>query len=1014
MLLAIARHVAVRRGDTPLGACDSDARSHRRAASLACRFSLRHDSLARLVSRSNLYTPRRHRKVPLSPPDTALPTECPSDNDVAEFALGGLDDAGRARLEEHLGTCAMCRRLVAELASSEMGDADERENAGATAISPLARDDDDDPPNAPRVLQRGDRFGRYVVLSWLGEGGMGAVYRARDTVLFREVALKVVRPEAMGALGAEHALREARSAAALEHPNVVAAFDVGQVGGVTFLAMELVLGRSLRALIREQATPLETKLSWLAAIASSLAAAHARGLAHRDIKPENVMVRDDGIVKVLDFGLARWFDDRPKNAGDPATIQGARIGTLAYMAPELLRGEKADAKSDQFAWGVVAYELLSGRHPSLPSDAATPFDAAQLAKALDTRAPEPLRTHVPDLAPSVEATVMRALSKRADDRFDTMTDARAALIAAMSAHATARTGATSAIDASPRARRRFVIGAIAAIAAACAIAVVVAFITHRRPPAAIAPAPSSASASHASGEIANGGTANAEALGAYRAGMQATRDAAFDAAYRGFARAVELDAEFAAAHLRYAITSSMTNEPIREHFRQATRLRFALSEHDRVVLDAFEPWMRVPRDPLASEKRLAAAATSHSSDADYLHLLCRMRFFLADYPGSIKACEATLAADPEFAGAMWIEGLDQVFMGDEARAMKTLADCIRVSPTATSCLNDRFVLDGGAGRCDDALADSRKLIGIDPENWRHYKYLANALAGTGAARESVVAAMGQWFERRDPKFRAEDQAHAEAALAINEGDFVTARTKVADWEKAIAGVAEEWVHADEMRLQTQLALEMERSSEASAIAAQFIAQRSAWTPTAIFYDDSRIGAWSVQARTGAISPSAFRLLRSTWLETEAVRAEASPFATNSTGVRWTAAYADSTVTVADAREALVALPRFLPLPNPHIRKPFFDEPIGRVFLLAGQIDDALPFLERGAHACFALEYPIDIRWARLELGEALESKGERAEACDAYRPLVIERGSIVSRSAKRAIARARALGCAMR
>lgn len=506
---------------------------------------------------------------------------------------------------------------------------------------------------------------------------------------------------------------------------------------------------------------------------------------------------------------------------------------------------------------------------------------------------------------------------------------------------------------------------------------------------------------------------NPEALGAYRAGLQATRDAAFDAAWRNFLHAAELDPEFAAAHLRYAITSSITNDSIREHYREATRLRFTLSDHDRTILEAFEPWMREPRDPREAERRMALAVAAHPRDADYLHLLCRIRFLLADYKGSLAACEDTIRNDPEFAGALWIRALNLDFSGDEKGAIEAFADCLRVSPAATACLNDRFQLEANTGQCEDALDDSRRLIALDPGNWRAYKFLANALAGVGAPRESVHLAMEQWLERRDVKFRARDQARAEAALAINAGDFDTARKRLSDWDSALGTSSDEFAHVDVMRSGAELALELEQPAVASKIAAEFIARVRAWSSTTLFYYDSRIAAWSIQARAGTRGHSEFAALRDAWLDAEGARAQASPHPTTSPGVRWTEAFAEPSATPTDADEALRALPRFLPLPDAWTRNPSFDEPIGRVYLLAGRIDDALPHLTRAARACLRLDLPLESIWATVELADALDAKGDRAAACAAYTSITkrLAPAISVSRSAKRAAARARALGC---
>src|SRR5437899_2703641 len=205
---------------------------------------------------------------------------------------------------------------------------------------PFARDPRYAPP--PMRFQRGTRFGRFVAEAFLGSGGMGEVYRAFDTVLERPVALKVLASDTGSREGSSRILREARAAAALVHPNVVAIYDVGEHEGVAYLAMEYVAGSPLRAWIGAPIT-LGARLRILLDVARALAAAHEAGLVHRDVKPENVMIRGDGAVKVLDFGIARRpragvspFADTEQISGHTA---GGVTGTLAYMAPEQMRAE---------------------------------------------------------------------------------------------------------------------------------------------------------------------------------------------------------------------------------------------------------------------------------------------------------------------------------------------------------------------------------------------------------------------------------------------------------------------------------------------------------------------------------------------------------------------------------------------------------------------------------------------------------------------------------------------------
>ncbi len=284
------------------------------------------------------------------------------------------------------------------------------------------------------MRQPGDRVGRYVLGALLGRGGMGEVYEAEDTLLGRRVALKLVPSGEATDDARDRMLREARAAAAFDHPNAVLVLDVGvsddgEASGATYLAMEFVPGRTMRAYVGAAEPDRARRVRWLVEAARALAAAHTRGLIHRDVKPDNLMVREDGVLKVLDFGIAKrsaaTVDASAPTEAGPAlatlTQAGAVVGTPRYASPEQLRGEALDGRSDQFSWGVTAYELLSGRPPFDATD-TVPLISQVLGKD-----PTPLGELAPGLPPEVASAVMRALSKRPEDRFESLEDAASAL-----------------------------------------------------------------------------------------------------------------------------------------------------------------------------------------------------------------------------------------------------------------------------------------------------------------------------------------------------------------------------------------------------------------------------------------------------------------------------------------------------------------------------------------------------------------------------------------------------------
>ncbi|HEV8657457.1 MAG TPA: protein kinase [Thermoanaerobaculia bacterium] len=270
-------------------------------------------------------------------------------------------------------------------------------------------------------IEPGSRVGPYEITETLGEGGMGRVYRAHDSRLGRSVAIKVIQPEV-----AAHAdrlarfEREARLSSSLNHPNIVTIFDFADVDGTAFIAMELVIGESLRKLLKTAPLPLKTALSIAAQLASGLAAAHRVGIVHRDLKPENVMVTPQSTVKILDFGLAKVFDQigaDEKAATQQLVTAGHHVlGTAAYMSPEQARGKDLDFRSDQFSFGLIVYEMLSGRHPFLRAS------TMETLAAIDRDDPPPLSEVSAEVPEELIWIIERCLQKDPEQRYGSTDD----------------------------------------------------------------------------------------------------------------------------------------------------------------------------------------------------------------------------------------------------------------------------------------------------------------------------------------------------------------------------------------------------------------------------------------------------------------------------------------------------------------------------------------------------------------------------------------------------------------
>ena len=276
------------------------------------------------------------------------------------------------------------------------------------------------------TLESGRRLGPYQVLSALGAGGMGEVYRARDTRLGRDVAVKVLPPEVAGDPARRTRFeREARAVAALNHPGVVGIHDVGEDGGLAFIVTELLEGETLRERLRRGTVACERVAEWGAAAADALAAAHERGIVHRDVKPENLFVTRDARLKVLDFGLVKELLVAVGGEEDPTlsspTRAGVVLGTLGYLSPEQARGESVDGRSDIFALGCVLYEALSGRR------AFGGQTAQDLIAAVLKDEPADVVTLRPDAPPGLARVVGRCLAKEREARFQSASDLAFAL-----------------------------------------------------------------------------------------------------------------------------------------------------------------------------------------------------------------------------------------------------------------------------------------------------------------------------------------------------------------------------------------------------------------------------------------------------------------------------------------------------------------------------------------------------------------------------------------------------------
>ncbi|UQA60872.1 serine/threonine-protein kinase [Polyangium aurulentum] len=869
----------------------------------------------------------------------------------------------------------------------------------------------------------GETFGRYVIEALLGEGGMGEVYRASDTRLRRKVALKVLRQgkamgEATWQISVARMQREARAAAALSHPCAVAIYDVGEHEGMPFIAMELVLGRPLRALIGGDEPPIAERLRILHDVARALGAAHREGLVHRDVKPENVMLRDDGAVKILDFGIARRVE--PGEDAETTLGTGGPAGTPAYMAPEQVRGEAIDARTDQFSWGTVAYELLAGKLPFRADRGSMGLVASILSDK-----PAPLE----GMPEGVEAIVMRALEKRPDKRFPSMDDLARELyetvIEPLEGPASRRKVPTIAprprpgrslpppstgARPSPALRRRWLpLGAVALALAGAAGAAF--FVSRHRGrshemQAASLPSAPSAVVPTAITELSPPSSSNPDALLAYREGLQAIRDASWNTAAAAFDRARKADPTMASAHLRYALVVRDHDVPrSRESFRRALHLRASASERDQAFIDALEPYvMRDPADVSEAMRRFEAASARWPGDAELLFWQATIT------PGEdterlLHFAERCVARDPQYADCWQTKARALRTLGRFEEAGVALDRCLAISPGAADCVQDRVGIEEQANRCGGVEEQARRWIAKDSSAGEAYWYLARALYAQGRPAPAVRAAVEQSARKfREVGYHFE-AANVEMLFAEATGDFALAQ-QIAH---KVAASGDERTRPERPAYialhRALIDIETGRPAEAARGARAFLTQRQTSAPGAVEdcnFNTIRLYAFA-RGAPGS-SRAEYEKQREAWVEACEAAARRGPWT-------WHAAYAATAATPEEAQEALATMPsdRAESLSNGQERA------LGGLYFLVGDMKSARGHLEAGNAHCGGAANPIEHLQNLHRLGAAREAAGEKEAACAAY-GVVLDRwgGSKESVTARDTARRAKALGCSSR
>lgn len=563
------------------------------------------------------------------------------------------------------------------------------------------------------AISAGSRLGPYEIVSVIGEGGMGVVYRAVDTRLGREVAVKVL-PE-NGSLDDRTLARfenEARLASALNHPNTVTIYGVGQEGTVRYLAMELIAGSTLQQLLDAGPLPVSQVLHIATQVADGLAKAHESGIVHRDLSARNVMVTPDGVVKILDFGLSKvapvaLSQGASTRSGHALTDPGTLVGTVEWMSPEQASGRAVDFLSDQFSFGSLVYALLTGR---LPFHRAT---AAQTLANIIDGTPVPLAQANPRVPSALESIVRRCLMKDPQQRYGTTRELSLALRQIA--------GGPPMPIFRRLSRREWLMAGAATLLMGTGVVGAWAWANRPYRP-------------------------QAAALEWYATGTNALNSMTFDAARKALERAVTLDPRFALAHasLARAYDELDYSERAKESMLRALSVaqETRLTELDQVRLRALQAV--VSRDyaaaaPLFDRLETAASGRSRAAAALESGWLAQQR---EDTDGAASAYQRALAVDGSYAAAALRLGFIDGRRGDDRRALEHFEQAERIYDAAsdhegvTEALYQRANLLNRRSRAAEAMPAIEKALSVAHSLGNTYQDLRLRLLQGAALRNA--------------------------------------------------------------------------------------------------------------------------------------------------------------------------------------------------------------------------------------------------------------------------------------
>ncbi len=840
---------------------------------------------------------------------------------------------------------------------------------------------------------------------------MGVVYRAVDEKLGRDVAIKVLAPFAAGPEARARMLREARAAAGLAHRNIVTVYEIGDDGEHFYIAMELVEGQSLRALLREALEPMAWReaVRVASAIASALAKAHAAGVVHRDLKPDNVLVARDGEIKLVDFGIAKLIAGSSQDDAEveALTATGSWVGSPGYMAPESFGEGGIDGRADLFALGALLYELLT-RTRAFRGD--SPPDTIRKVMLVDPPAP---RNVVPEIPPALEAVVMRCLAKSPAGRFESAEELISALERVTDADADVATlGATSLTAptvqmtpepspapsrASATAKRRFLTAA-GVLAALVVALVAVGTLRSRARAGAPAAAPSaSARAPSRFSDPRPVAKCNKAARRQYLDAMRVLHDTGSSNADDLFDKAAKADPGCAVLQLRVALRT-LNSTARRKAFERTLGMISALPPREAALARAYIPEVaRDPPDHAATSRALVALADFRPDDAELQVLASEAA---PDVPTARRLAERARQIDPSFAN-VWTTLYDVAMRADDPKAARAAIDaCKQHAPAALGCKESLSDLLLRTNDCAGLEAEARQ-VKLQSDDSGVYCDIAFAQATLDPASPLVPEAIDQWERRISYKhlFVAETWRVSRKVLL---GDFTGAN---ADLEKLSVQVKPEANLDPHLRVAgLELELLVERGDDAAAarLAVDILSRRHAWNRS--LRNTKRV-RWEVARMGSLVAASA---LSAQWdpaaWQKELASLQPPP------EVAWAYGTAMFVRTPAEARQAMKTAPPTHVIPYNATQVELL---IGSTALLAGDPKAALPHLANAAHRCDALFNPFEHTRAWLLLGEARQALHDKSGACAAYRAVLGRWGKANARSvtADEARKRSGALGC---